>query len=129
MRTTSSSITVSGKLQECRADHDFPDFDDAGLAARLRLSVSTVRAWRCRNPERLPLGVQVGRIWLYDKKVVEKWLADRRDPVPQSLLKASAAPLESSKRRGKPSNAEVAAAKALGLTVPVWRARHAEGVA
>lgn len=110
---------------------DFPDFDDAGLAARLRISVSTLRAWRCHDSERLlPPGVQVGRTWLYDKSVVERWLASRRESTPRVAIRQPAVPTKSSgKRRGKPSNAETAAAKALGVTVPVWRATQARDLA
>ena len=122
----SSINTALGAAQESRQYQDFPDFDDVGLAARLRLSVSTLRAWRCRHPERLPPGVRVGRVWLYDKQVVEEWLAAKRESVPRA---SSAAPSQSgAKRRGKPSKEEATAAKSMGLTVPAWRARQAGGV-
>lgn len=125
-----SGNAVSGTTQESRQYQDFPDFDDIGLAARLRLSVSTLRAWRCRHPERLPPGVRVGRIWLYDKQVVEGWLAAQRERASRVAEKVPAVAAQSSgRRRGKPSNEEAAAAKAMGLTVPVWRARQAGGVA
>lgn len=122
-----TEVTTSGDAQRSRPD-EFPDLDDAGLAARLRQSVSTLRAWRSRQPDRLPPGVRVGRIWLYDKKVVEEWLAARRAMAPCSAVKMPAARAESSyKRRGKPSKKEAAAAQAMGLTVPAWRARQAGG--
>jgi hypothetical protein len=122
---TFSRNTASGAAQESRQDQDFPDYDDAGLAARLRQSVSTVRTWRSNQPDRLPPGVRVGRTWLYDKNVVEKWLAAKRESAPLAVAKVPTAPAQpSGKRRGKPSKQEVAAAKAMGLTVPVWRARQ-----
>lgn len=120
----SSGNAALGTAQESRQHQEFPDYDDIGLAARLRLSVSTLRAWRCRYPERLPPGVRVGRIWLYDKKVVEEWLASKRESAPRTEIKAPiGAPCSGVRRRGKPSKDETAAAKALGLTVPAWRAR------
>lgn len=118
--------TTSDEVQESCRDRHFPDFDDAGLAARLRLSVSTIRAWRCRHPERLPPGVRIGRSWLYDKNVVERWLAAERESSPSNSLKTSTSTLlPSFKRRGKPSKNETTSAKAVGLTVPVWRAMQA----
>ena len=101
---------------------EFPDLDDAGLALRLRQSISTIRAWRCRHPQRLPPGIRVGRIWLYDKEVVEKWLAAKRMPTPQTIAKEPVEPtLTGTGRRGKPSKEESTAAKMMGLTVPAWR--------
>ena len=124
-----TEVTTSGESQQSRRD-EFPDLDDAGLAARLRQSVSTLRAWRSRHPDRLPPGVRVGRIWLYDKNVVEEWLAAKRESTIPAAVKSRGSAIRSSgKRRGKPSNEEVAAAKAMGLTVPAWRARLAGGVA
>lgn len=115
-------VATAGETPQSQTS-EFPDLDDAGLAARLRQSVSTVRAWRSRNPDRLPPGVRVGRVWLYDRLVVEQWLAAKRQSVALAAAKVKAAPTESNgKRRGKPSRQEVAAAKAMGLTVPAWRA-------
>lgn len=101
---------------------EFPDLDDAGLALRLRQSISTIRAWRCRHPERLPPGIRVGRIWLYDKEVVETWLAAMRMATPQTIAKEPVEPtLSGTGRRGKPTKEESTAAKMMGLTVPAWR--------
>ena len=113
-----------------RQSSEFPDLDDAGLALRLRQSISTIRAWRCRHPERLPPGIRVGRIWLYDKEVVEKWLAAKRMPIPQSITKTLVASTQLGiRRRGKPTREESAAAKMMGLTVPEWRNRRSGGLA
>lgn len=119
----SSAIEVHG------AD-GLPDYDDAGLAVRLRQAVNTIRAWRSRHPDRLPPGVQVGRVWLYDKAVVEEWLASRRESAPRAGVKVLPASVQSNgKRRGKPTKEETAAATAMGLSVPAWRARQAGGSA
>lgn len=124
-------LSVNAEQGLVQAPHptDFPDFDDAGLAARLRISISTLRAWRCRSPHRLPPGVQVGRSWLYDKNVVEGWLSARRVTVPSisTATNFSQPVLIGVKRRGKPSREETEAAKKMGLTVPAWRARQAGG--
>lgn len=103
---------------------DFPDFDDAGLAARLRQSISTIRSWRSRDPQKLPPGVRIGRVWLYGKKATEDWLIARYAPSPSALLGEQPIAKTSRKRRGKPSNAEVSAANRAGLTVPTWRAQQ-----
>ncbi len=109
--------SVSSPVQE-----EFPDLDDEGLAARLRQSVHTIRSWRSRNPEKLPPGVQVGRVWLYDKKITDEWLAAKRlARTPATPASPESRDQPSHRRRGKPSKAEVTAAEKSGLTVPAWR--------
>lgn len=103
---------------------NFPDLDDAGLAARLRQSISTIRSWRSRSPEKLPPGIRVGRVWLYRKETTEEWLAARHSPPPPAILREQTAAPLSNKRRGKPTNSEIAAASKAGLTVPAWRAQQ-----
>lgn len=121
---TTNLLVVGETLQPGAGD--FPDFDDIGLAARLRQSVNTVRAWRSRDPSRLPPGIKIGRVWLYNKKVVEDWLAAERNWIPGPQLKM--AELSSKmNRRGKPSRRETEAARAMGLTVPAWRAQQVGG--
>ena len=124
-----TEVTTARESRQYGRD-EFPDLDDAGLAARLRQSVNTIRSWRSRHPDRLPPGVQVGRIWLYDKGVVEAWLAARRELAARAGVKEPTTTAQSNgKRRGKPTKDETAAAMAMGLSVPAWRARHAGGVA
>lgn len=123
-----TNLLVVGETPQPEAE-DFPDFDDIGLAARLRQSVNTVRAWRSRNPARLPPGAKVGRVWLYNKRGVEDWLAAQSNRIPSHQMKKPATTAEplNIKRRGKPSRRETEAAEAMGLTVPAWRARLVGG--
>lgn len=104
--------------------NDFPDLDDAGLAARLRQSISTIRSWRSRNPEKLPPGVRVGRVWLYGKKTTEAWLAARQSQFRSVISSEQTIAPTRTKRKGKPTNAEISAASKAGLTVPAWRAQQ-----
>lgn len=58
----------------------FKEYGDVALAARLRISVSTLRTWRCRYKELLPPGVKIGRNWFFDEQVVDAWLACKCSP-------------------------------------------------
>lgn len=121
MQMTKHLANASGTLAH---SEDFPDLDDAGLAARLRQSISTIRSWRSRSPEKLPPGVRVGRVWLYRKETTEEWLAARHSMHGSRISSEQTAAPTRNKRRGKPSNAEIAAASKAGLTVPAWRAQQ-----
>ena len=73
---------ISNKIKKNVGNNpEHPDFNDAGLAWRMQVTPATIRAWRCRSPEKLPPGgLQIGRNWLYSKQVVEKWMSEQRDP-------------------------------------------------
>lgn len=82
---------------------DYSDYDDDGLAARLRIKLTTLRAWRCRQKDKLPPGTKVGRNWFFDKVVVEEWLASKREPATTfSSTKEPAGPVLNKRERGRP---------------------------
>ena len=81
------------------------EYDDQQLAARLRLSVCTLRSWRCRYPERLPPGIKIGRNWLYAVDKVDKWLESKDVGATRSLSQAKSPfkyPQTIIGRRGRP---------------------------
>lgn len=128
MQMPATTKTSRNTEQEPNTEAVTSDYDDQGLAARLRIALATLRAWRCRSPHLLPPGVKVGRNWLYNKIEVEEWLCQKRlGHTSESKPPALELRPGSSKRRGKPTKVEADEARALGLTVPALRAQKAGG--
>ena len=52
-------------------------FNSRELANYLRISHSTVKAYRCKHPDRLPPAFLLNGQYRWDREAVDRWIADR----------------------------------------------------
>lgn len=110
-----------------------PVLDDNALGLLIKKTPAAIARDRVRAPWRVPPACTPPGtkkpLWILED--VLTWLRqyqerpgeDDRSPIPEvSVDAARAAALQGSKRRGPPSTIEREAARAVGLTVPEWRA-------
>lgn len=62
--------------------------DTNGVAARLRVSPSTIRYWRYRQIG--PIGFKLGRNVRYDAQLVDRWAAEHQAAITTARTEATA---------------------------------------